>query len=161
MSLASDITARTVLNANTTGSGIIGTLDTTLLQNGGYWIELSATDSTGVSQYNVALITVAGTYKPGRVTGSITDLTVPAPGLPISIIRTYDSLERGQVEDFGNGWALSTSVHLTVDPANNVTLTVGAQRRTFYESDVMTIAGGWRVLTPRNSRRSPDLPSMV
>ena len=121
-----------VITPSTVGTGTIGTLDTTLLPNGSYWIQLNATNNVGLTQNNIAMVTVVGDYKPGRVTASITDLTVPAPGLPISIVRSYDSLERNKVQDFGNGWSLSTNVKLEVDPSNNVTLTLNGKRRTFY-----------------------------
>src|SRR5207248_10253904 len=96
--------AVTVLNGNTTGAGQIATLDTTLLNNGSYYIELEATDTTGKTQGSGVYITVAGDYKPGRVTATVTDLVVPAPGLPIQTQRTYDSLLRNQSGDFGYGW---------------------------------------------------------
>jgi hypothetical protein len=88
----SNPSAITVLNANTTGTGQLATLDTTLLNNGSYYIELEATDTTGKTQGSGVYIVVAGDYKPGRVTATVTDLVVPAPGLPIQIQRTYDSL---------------------------------------------------------------------
>ena len=84
--------AVTVLNANTTGTGQLAILDTTLLNNGSYYIELEATDTTGKTQGSGVYITVAGDYKPGRVTATVTDLVVPAPGLPIQIQRTYDNV---------------------------------------------------------------------
>ena len=121
-----------VLNANTTGSGQIGTLDTTVLANGGYWIQLQATDTSGETQYSLVLVTVAGNYKPGRVTATVTDLVVPATGLAINIQRTYDSLNAATSSDFGYGWSLGINTNLTVDPAGNVTFTLGGQRRTFY-----------------------------
>ena len=37
----------TVLNSDTTGSGKIGVLDTTTMNNGSYWITLQATDTSG------------------------------------------------------------------------------------------------------------------
>ena len=43
-------------------------------------------------------LNVIGDYKSGRVTTTVTDLVVPAPGLPIQISRTYDSLMRGTTE---------------------------------------------------------------
>ncbi|MGD0733384.1 MAG: DUF2341 domain-containing protein [Terracidiphilus sp.] len=122
----------TVLNASVTGSGQIGTLDTTELANGSYSVQLYGTDSSGSSQYSLVLLTVAGNYKPGRVTANVTDLVVPATGLSISIQRQYDSLSAGVSGDFGYGWSLSTSVNLSVDPAGDVTFTLGGQRRTFY-----------------------------
>jgi RHS repeat-associated protein len=122
----------TVLNANTTGSGQIGKLDTTTLANGQYWITLQATDTSGNASYNLALVTVVGNYKPGRVTSTVTDLVVPAKRLAIQIQRTYDSLNAGRSSDFGHGWNLGTNVDLSVNPLGSVTFTLGGQRKTFY-----------------------------
>ena len=121
-----------VLNANVSGSGQIGTFDTTQLANGSYYLQLQATDSTGHSQYSVVLVNVAGQYKPGRVTTAVTDLVVPANGLAINIQRQYDSLNAGRSMDFGYGWALGINVDLSVDSSYNVTFTLAGQRRTFY-----------------------------
>ena len=130
---ASNPAAATILNANVTGSGTLSTpLDTTLLPNGSYGILLSATDSTGKTQNSTLDIVVAGDYKPGRVTTTVTDLVVPAPGLSIPIQRTYDSLVRSTSSDFGYGWTLGVNVQLEVSPSNDVTLTLNGQRRTFY-----------------------------
>jgi RHS repeat-associated protein len=141
---SNNITNGTMLNANTTGSGQIGTLDTTLLANGSYWIKLQATDTNGDQQYGLVLVTVAGNYKPGRLTTTVTDLVVPATGLAINIQRSYDSLNAGTSGDFGYGWNLGISVNLVVDNAGNVTFTLGGQRRTFYLTPTMppcTIVG--------------------
>jgi RHS repeat-associated protein len=129
---ASNPNAITVLNSNTTGSGQIGTWDTTQIPNGSYWITLQATTSSGQSQYNLALVTVVGNYKPGRITSTVTDLVVPAKGLAIQIQRTYDSLNAATSSDFGYGWNLGTNVNLSVNPLGSVTFTLGGQRRTFY-----------------------------
>ncbi|MFN0172351.1 MAG: PKD domain-containing protein, partial [Bryobacteraceae bacterium] len=91
----------TVLNANTTGTGQIGTLDSTVLANGSYWIKLAATNTVPVTQTNLLLVTVSGEDKPGRMMSTITDFTAPLAGLPIQIQRSYDSLERGISGDFG------------------------------------------------------------
>ena len=128
---ANNIKNVTVLNAGTIGSGQIGTLDTTMLPNGTYWIQLQATDVNGNQQYGLVQVTVAGNYKPGRVTATVTDLVVPATGLAINIQRTYDSLNAGTSGDFGYGWNLGINVNLMVDNAGNVTFTLGGQRRTF------------------------------
>ena len=61
-----------------------------------YWITLQATDTNGNSEYNLDLVTVTGNCKPGRITSTVTDLVIPANGLPISIQRTYDSLNAAQ-----------------------------------------------------------------
>ena len=72
----------TVLNANTTGSGTLATLDTTLLSNGPYYILQEATDSTGKTMGSGLEILVGGDYKPGRVTTTVTDLVVQLPAFP-------------------------------------------------------------------------------
>jgi RHS repeat-associated protein len=124
----------TVLNANTVSSSgpVIGTLDTTTMVNGSYWIELQATLANGNPQNDLVQVTVAGNYKPGRVTASVTDLIVPATGLAINIQRQYDSLNAGTSGDFGYGWNLGINTNLTTDASNNVTFTLGGQRKTFY-----------------------------
>ena len=137
---ASNPSSVTVLNANTTGSGQIGSLDTTTLANGSYWITLQATNSSGTSEYNLALVTVTGNLKPGRVTSTVTDLVVPSNGLAIQIQRRYDSLYASTSMDFGYGWSLGTNVDLTVGPRGDVTFTIGGQRKTFYLTPQY---GGW------------------
>jgi len=124
----------TVLNANTTGTGplALGTIDTTLLANGQYTIQLQAIASNGAAQLNETVVSVTGENKPGRETVTVTDLKVPLAGIPINITRTYDSLNRGTVEDFGNGWKLGTTVELSVDLLLNVTFTIDGKRQTFY-----------------------------
>jgi RHS repeat-associated protein len=89
-------------------------------------------DTNDNPEYSLVLVTVAGNYKPGRVTATVTDLVVPATGLAINIQRTYDSLNAGTSGDFGYGWNLGINVNLTVDPKGNVTFTLGGQRKTFY-----------------------------
>jgi RHS repeat-associated protein len=128
---ASNPTATQTLNADTTGNGTIGVFDTTLLPDGEYWIQLSATDSNGNYQTNLILLTVIGDYKPGRVMATITDLVVPAIGMPIQIQRTYDSLVKNTSSDFGYGWSLSVTVDLVVSPSHDVTFTLNGKRRTF------------------------------
>ncbi len=112
----------------------VATFDTTTLANGSYVIDLNGTDTQGNQQDNEIAVTVAGDYKPGRMVLEITDFTVPVAGIPITIGRRYDSLEKDKVGDFGNGWSLAIShPDLQTDPAHNVTLTLPNGRRvTFY-----------------------------
>src|SRR5262249_39158012 len=79
-------------------------------------------------------VSVLGDNKPGRVTFSTVDLRLPLAGIPITITRSYDSLNRDKSMDFGFGWSLATSVDLQVDAANNVSFTINGQRRTFFFS---------------------------
>lgn len=120
--------------SNKTGGDVLATLDTTTLANGSYVIRLQGTDSNGNQQDSGIMVTVTGEYKPGRVRFTITDLTIPLVGLPITIGRTYDSLERNQIGDFGYGWSLAIgNPKLETNPAHDVTLTMPDGRRsTFY-----------------------------
>lgn len=133
---ADDATQVTILASNVTGSGgaTLATFDPTVLANGSYVVRLRGTDAAGVSVASGILVKVVGDYKPGRVRFGVTDLTVPVAGMPITIGRTYDSLAREQVGDFGHGWTLDLgNPRLTVDPAHNVTFTQpNGQRVTFY-----------------------------
>ncbi len=57
---ANNPSSTTVLNANVSGSGQIGSLDTTMLANGPYLIQMQGTDTSGNSQYSLILVTVTG-----------------------------------------------------------------------------------------------------
>ena len=80
-------------------------LDPTLLLNGIYEIRLEVRDVFGQSTSADGNVIVDGAMKPGVVTLSYPDMVVPMAGLPITVIRTYDSRDKGQ-GDFGYGWRL-------------------------------------------------------
>lgn len=121
------------ISANTTGSGTIGVFDATALANGGYTVQLQATASNGTQQTSVIVLTVTGDNKPGRFSTIVTDLVVPLVGIPISVERSYDSLDRDTTGDFGNGWKLALGgTQLTTDAAGNVSFTIGGRRMTFF-----------------------------
>jgi RHS repeat-associated protein len=86
-------------------NGTLGTFDPTLLLNGIYEIDLTATDTSGQSSTSAVNVVVQGGMKVGLFTLSFTDLEIPVAGLPIQIIRTYDSRDQG-THDFGVGWTL-------------------------------------------------------
>lgn len=123
---ASDPSAVTSLASGTQGGpgATLAALDTSLLANGNYIIRVTATDANGQSLVSQVLITVTGDNKPGRLTFVVTDLTVPSGGIPITINRRYDSLERGRAGDFGHGWSLEVAgPGLEVSPDYDVTVT--------------------------------------
>lgn len=137
--------AASVLATDVSGAGgtTLATLDTTVLANGSYVIHLEGTDSTGTTLDSGVLVTVEGEYKPGRVRFDVVDLTVPVNGLPITIGRTYDSLERAHSSDFGYGWSLTVgSPRLEIDQQHNVTVTQPDGRRvTFYFTPISSPIG--------------------
>jgi RHS repeat-associated protein len=83
----------------------LATFDPTLLLNGMYEIELSALDVSGGGVSLSAHVAVEGQQKIGNFTLSFVDLEVPLAGIPIQVIRTYDSREK-RSRDFGYGWTL-------------------------------------------------------
>jgi RHS repeat-associated protein len=122
---------------NISNGGLATHFDSTLVRNDSYVLRVRGYDEAqGAWRACAVFVTVTGENKPGRVTLSATDIVIPVVGLPIAVGRTYDSLNRNQVGDFGNGWNLDiTSVDLEVDEAENVTLTMpDGQRTTFYFS---------------------------
>jgi RHS repeat-associated protein len=125
----------------------LATLDTTTLPNGSYIIDVSGTDDHGNQQDNETLVAVAGDYKPGRVVVDVTDLTVPVAGIPITIGRHYDSLNKDKLQDFGFGWSLTVGhPDLEVDQANDVTITLPNGRRSTFLFELLPAAVGPVVL---------------
>ncbi|MEO1059148.1 MAG: FG-GAP-like repeat-containing protein, partial [Actinomycetota bacterium] len=96
--------------AGTTGvSGdVLGTLVTAAVPPGVVTLRLDVEDAGG----NVSRTEVPVNVLPGPQLGafalSFTDLTVPVAGIPISVIRTYDSRDP-RPRDFGAGWGLDLS----------------------------------------------------
>ena len=83
----------------------LGTFDPTLLINGLYQLELTATDFQGQQVTDSISVTVEGQMKIGHFALSFVDLRVPVSGLDLEIVRTYQSRDREQ-RDFGVGWHL-------------------------------------------------------
>jgi RHS repeat-associated protein len=120
------------LTSTATGSpgATVATLDTTTLANGTYIVDLNGTDSAGDTQESAVAVSVAGEYKPGRKVVEVVDFTVPVAGIPITVGRRYDSLEKDKVSDFGHGWSLLIgNPKLEVDPGHNVSLTMPDGKR--------------------------------
>jgi RHS repeat-associated protein/uncharacterized repeat protein (TIGR01451 family) len=86
-------------------NGPLGTFDPTLLLNGTYVIRLTTLNGSFQASTSV-IVNVTRNVKVGVFTVSFNDLTVPVAGIPIQVIRTYDSRDKGQ-GDFGVGWRLS------------------------------------------------------
>ena len=86
---------------------VIGTFDPTLLLNGIYELRLRATDAAGRSLIDGPItVVVEGNMKVGAFTLAFEDLKLPLAGIPIEVIRTYDSRDDG-LGDFGPGWHLA------------------------------------------------------
>ncbi len=84
----------------------LATFDPTQLVDGTYAINISATASGGGTQIQTSTVTVIGNLKPGRYVTSYLDLSVPITGIPMQVVRTYDSTDKAP-GDFGIGWRVS------------------------------------------------------
>src|SRR5439155_52987 len=87
-------------------NGVLGRLDPTLALNGIYEVRLRATDLVGtIATSDPVTVIFDRNLKVGNFTLSFSDLKVPVAGVPIEIVRTYDSRDR-RSNDFGVGWSL-------------------------------------------------------
>ncbi len=96
-------------NSVSVTSNALAVFDPTLLLNGIYELRLTATDVVGRSTTSEPIsVIVDRNLKIGHFTISFNDLTLPVPGLPIQVTRTYDSraAAAGLQGDFGLGWTL-------------------------------------------------------
>ena len=98
-------TTTDVLLANAAGAPpvTLATFDPTRLPNGVYAITVSATANGGGTQAATANVTVDGALKPGRYVTKYQDLAATVAGLPMQVVRSYDSYDKS-VGDFGVGW---------------------------------------------------------
>ncbi|MCL1475904.1 choice-of-anchor C family protein, partial [Argonema antarcticum] len=87
-------------------NGVLGKFDPSILQNGSYLVKLSAIDKNGQINEIEDTIDVAGDLKLGNFRLSFTDLSISVSGIPISVTRSYDSLNANSKDDFGYGWRL-------------------------------------------------------
>ncbi|MEM7350207.1 MAG: RHS repeat-associated core domain-containing protein [Acidobacteriota bacterium] len=93
-------------------STTLTTFDPTLLLNGLYELELEAVDLLGRSAATSHHVVVEGDLKLGHFTLPLVDLDIPVLGVPIKVIRVYDSRDK-RPGDFGVGWQLTlTDVQL-------------------------------------------------
>jgi RHS repeat-associated protein len=86
----------------------LGTFDPTVLLNGQYVVRFSSTDNAGQTATTTSTVDVSRNTKVGNFTLSFNDLSVPLPGLPITVTRTYDSRDK-RIGDFGVGWTLGVA----------------------------------------------------
>jgi RHS repeat-associated protein len=85
---------------------VLGTLDPTLLRNGAYELRVNAEDQAGAT-YSVDghAVILGGGMKIGQFQLSFEDLNIPLVGIPLQLLRSYDS--RGTSgSDFGPDWEL-------------------------------------------------------
>jgi len=86
-------------------NSVLGRLDPTLLENGLYRVRLTAEDVNGRTAVVERVYRIDGLAKAGNFRLSFVDLSIPMAGIPLTVVRTYDSRVKTQ-EAFGIGWTL-------------------------------------------------------
>ena len=85
--------------------GVLGTFAAAAVPAGIVSLRLDVEDAGGnISRVDVPVQVLEGP-QPGAFSLSFTDVTVPMSGLPLSVVRTYDSRDRTE-GDFGAAWRL-------------------------------------------------------
>lgn len=84
----------------------LGLFDPTNLPNGSYILRAIARDAGFNETIRDSYVHVEGRLKLGNFSLSFNDLTVPVAGIPITIVRKYDTLDAQTSGDFGYGWSL-------------------------------------------------------
>ena len=90
---------------------VLGRFDPSLLLNGIYQLRLVATDTSGrmaTTPEDQPALNVRGNFKVGQFSLSFLELSVPVSGIPIQLLRNYDSRDTRK-GDFGFGWTLGAS----------------------------------------------------
>jgi RHS repeat-associated protein len=98
----------TLASGTGTPPATLATFDPTVLPNGGYTITISAFASGGGGLSSSVNVVVEGNLKLGRYGVTYQDANVPVGGIPIQVLRTYDSFDKSQ-GDFGIGWQVGVS----------------------------------------------------
>jgi RHS repeat-associated protein len=86
-------------------NGALGSLDATLMLNGIYSLRLRSTDAYGQTSFTSISVLLDKNLKVGHFQIAFSDLSVPVAGLPIEVVRSYDSRDN-RSGDFGVGWQL-------------------------------------------------------
>ena len=81
----------------------LATFDPTTLGNGAYEIRIQATSANGGTGALTRTAVVAGDMKLGDYATTYDDLDATVGGIPLSVRRTYDTLDHRD-GDFGHGW---------------------------------------------------------
>ncbi|XZE20921.1 putative Ig domain-containing protein [Pirellulaceae bacterium SH449] len=84
----------------------LGLFDPTNLPNGSYILRAIARDAGFNETIRDTYVQVEGRLKLGNFSLSFNDLTIPVAGIPITIVRKYDTLDAQTSGDFGYGWSL-------------------------------------------------------
>lgn len=141
-------------------NGSLGTLDLTGIDNGVYQLLLTV-KCLGVETYDHCEFVLDTPLKIGNVKFSQEDMAFTIGGVPLRVVRTYDSFRRTAPGDFGFGWTYSlANMDITLNETRegsegytirygsdfnrDVTLTMpDGQRATFISQLTPKLGNGW------------------
>lgn len=127
--------------------GLLGRWDTTLLENDAYVLRLEVISEAGNTSVHEITVGLSGDLKLGNFRLSFTDLTIPVAGIPLTIVRSYDTLRADRDGDFGFGWRLeyrSADLRVSLPKSGLEDLGIFTPFRTGTKI-FMTLPGGQRV----------------
>ena len=104
--------------------GNLGQLDLSGIPNGTYDLQLTVTGN-GAETSVVARFMLETQMKIGELTFSQQDMVLPANGIPLTVTRTYNSMNP-QSADFGYGWTFSV---------NSMNVQLDEERTTYNRGD--------------------------
>ncbi len=100
--------------------GELGVWDTSLLENDEYVLQLEVIASDGTTNVTQRTVGLTGNLKLGNFRLAFTDMVLPLAGIPVEIVRTYDTLVADRRGELGYGWNLEyrdTRLSLGVEPS--------------------------------------------
>jgi large repetitive protein len=127
--------------------GLLGVWDTTLLENDAYVLRLEVVSEAGNTSVYETNVGLSGNLKLGNFRLSFDDLSVPVAGLPITVSRTYDTLQAERDGDFGYGWRMEyreTALRVNLPKSGLEDLGIYTPYRSGTKI-FMTLPGGQRV----------------
>jgi len=94
-----------MIKSGAVASGTLGTLDLSMLRNGVYDLELRVFDKSDIA-VDTRRFVLESQLKVGQFSFSQQDMVIPVNGIPLTVIRTYNSLNPN-TGDFGYSWTYS------------------------------------------------------
>ncbi len=89
-----------------TNESLGAAIDPTILPNGSYRLQVTATDGISPPSFASRTVMVESNLKLGNFQIAFVDMEIQMAGFPISVIRSYDTFQAGTKGDFGYGWDL-------------------------------------------------------
>jgi hypothetical protein len=86
---------------------VLGQFDPTVIENGLWIVRVEVTDDRGFTGFTEAALEVAGQAKLGAYDLAFVDAEWQSSITKMRMLRSYSTLRKDEVGDFGHGWRLS------------------------------------------------------